>query len=160
AALLAQGDDEGFVCMSELARLSQELELADEQMAPIYHDIETRGLETTDDCCRDAAQDATYVNGDLVHATTTPLQLCLYEPERYKQLAADEDVALATRIERSHQDAKDLMVTSTRRLVVSIAKKSQGHGLSPLDLIQEGLIGLIRAVEKFYWRRGYKFSTY
>jgi RNA polymerase primary sigma factor len=115
----------------------------------------------TDDCCRkNVADDATYVNGDLVHATTDALQLFLNEAGRYKLLTADEEVTLAKRIERGDKAAKDLMVNSNLRLVVSIAKKYQGHGLSLLDLIQEGIIGLIRAVEKFDWRRGYKFSTY
>ena len=146
--------------MSELERLSQELELDDEQLSALYQEIEERGLEMTDDCCKEDAPDATYVNGDLVNATTDALQLFLNEAGRYKLLTADEEVALAKRIERGDKAAKDLMVNSNLRLVVSIAKKYQGHGLSLLDLIQEGIIGLIRAVEKFDWRRGYKFSTY
>src|SRR5215468_4154259 len=160
AALIAHGEDEGCVCMSELERLSQELELDDEQLAALYQEIEERGLEMTDDCCKQDAPDATYVNGELVNATTDALQLFLNEAGRYKLLTADEEVALAKRIERGDKQAKDLMVNSNLRLVVSIAKKYQGHGLSLLDLIQEGIIGLIRAVEKFDWRRGYKFSTY
>src|SRR5205814_3880238 len=104
--------------------------------------------------------ESTYVNGDLAVATTDSLQLFLNEAGRYKLLAAAEEVALPKRIERGDKAAKDLMVNSNLRLVVSIAKKYQGHGLSLLDLIQEGIIGLIRAVEKFDWRRGYKFSTY
>src|SRR5580765_1915735 len=161
AALIAHGEDDGFVCMSELERLSQQLELDDETLSALYQEIEERGLEMTDDCCReDVKDDATYVNGDLVHATTDALQLFLNEAGRYKLLTADEEVALAKRIERGDKAAKDLMVNSNLRLVVSIAKKYQGHGLSLLDLIQEGIIGLIRAVEKFDWRRGYKFSTY
>src|SRR5437764_8087350 len=160
AALIAHGEDEGCVCMSELERLSQELELDDEQLAAGYQQIEERGHEMTDDCCRENAPDATYVNGDLVTATTDALQLFLNEAGRYKLLTADEEVTLAKRIERGDKAAKDLMVNSNLRLVVSIAKKYQGHGLSLLDLIQEGIIGLIRAVEKFDWRRGYKFSTY
>src|SRR5881227_1929819 len=160
AALIAHGEDEGCVCMSELERLSQELELDDEQLAAVYQQIEERGLEMTDDCCRENAPDATYVNGDLVTATTDALQLFLNEAGRYKLLTADEEVTLAKRIERGDKAAKDLMVNSNLRLVVSIAKKYQGHGISLLDLIQEGIIGLIRAVEKFDWRRGYKFSTY
>ena len=160
AALIAHGEDEGCVCMSELERLTQELELDDEQVAGLYQQIEERGLEMTDDCCKEDAPSATYINGDLVNATTDALQLFLNEAGRYKLLTAEEEVVLSKRIERGDKAAKDLMVNSNLRLVVSIAKKYQGHGLSLLDLIQEGIIGLIRAVEKFDWRRGYKFSTY
>src|SRR5213082_1899739 len=160
AALIAHGEDEGCVCMSELERLSQELEFDDEQVAALYQEIEERGLELTDDCCKESAPETTYVNGDLVHATTDALQLFLNEAGRYKLLTADEEVALSKRIERGDKAAKDLMVNSNLRLVVSIAKKYQGHGISLLDLIQEGILGLIRAVEKFDWRRGFKFSTY
>src|SRR6476646_9461986 len=159
-ALIAHSEDEGCVCMSELERLTQELELDDDQVSALYQEIEERGLDMTDDCCRENAPDATYVNGDLVSATTDALQLFLNEAGRYKLLTADEEIELAKRIERGDKAAKDLMINSNLRLVVSIAKKYQGHGLSLLDLIQEGIIGLIRAVEKFDWRRGYKFSTY
>src|SRR5438874_6776722 len=158
--LIAHGDDEGCVCLSHLQEVVQELELDEEQVDALYQQIEERGLELTDDCCRDDAPSTTYVNGDLVHATTDALQLFLNEAGRYPLLTAAEEVELAKRIERGDKQAKDLMVNSNLRLVVSIAKKYQGHGLSLLDLIQEGIIGLIRAVEKFDWRRGYKFSTY
>jgi len=158
--LIAHTDEEGCVCLSHLQELVQELELDDEQVEALYKQIEERGLELTDDCCRENAPEATYVNGDLVHATTDALQLFLNEAGRYKLLTAEEEVDLAKRIERGDKAAKDLMINSNLRLVVSIAKKYQGHGLSLLDLIQEGIIGLIRAVEKFDWRRGFKFSTY
>src|SRR4029450_1788874 len=104
-----------------------------EQVTAVYQQIEERGLEMTDDCCKENAPDATYVNGDLVHATTDALQLFLNEAGRYKLLTATEEVALAKRIERGDKEAKDLMINSNLRLVVSIAKKYQGHGISLLD---------------------------
>ena len=93
-------------------------------------------------------------------ATTDALQLFLNEAGRWPLLTKEEEVELAKRIERGDAEAKERMINSNLRLVVSIAKRYQGHGLSLLDLIQEGIIGLIRAVEKFDWRRGFKFSTY
>src|SRR3954451_6499495 len=87
------------------------------------------------------------------------LRQFLSEVARHRLLSATEEVELAKRIERGDQDAKDRMVSSNLRLVVSIAKHYQGH-ISLLDLIQEGVLGLIRAAEKFDYRRGYKFSTY
>src|SRR5205809_507439 len=88
------------------------------------------------------------------------LQQFLNEARRYPLLTAAEEIELAKRIERGDMAAKDRMVNSNLRLVVSIAKKYQGQGLTLGDLIQEGVIGLIRAAEKFDWRRGFKFSTY
>jgi RNA polymerase primary sigma factor len=96
----------------------------------------------------------------MAATTTDALQIFLNEAGRYPLLTAAQEVELAKKIERGDKRAKDLMVNSNLRLVVSIAKKYQGHGLSLLDLIQEGIIGLIRAVEKFDHRKGFKFSTY
>jgi RNA polymerase primary sigma factor len=135
-------------------------EVTEEELEALHAELDERGIELTDDCSRANAEDAVYVNGDLATATTDALQLFLNEAGRYKLLTAEEEVELAKRIERGDKEAKDLMVNSNLRLVVSIAKKYQGHGLSLLDLIQEGIIGLIRAVEKFDWRKGFKFSTY
>ena len=99
-------------------------------------------------------------SGEFAGATTDALQLVLNEISRYPLLSAAQEVDLAKRIERGDPAAKERMILSNLRLVVSIAKRYQGHELALLDLIQEGVIGLIRAVEKFDWRRGYKFSTY
>jgi RNA polymerase primary sigma factor len=159
-ALIARGEEEGCIELSELDELAQRLDLDDDDLQVIYEEIERRGVELKDDCGREEARGATYVNGDLAHATTDALQLFLNEAGRYPLLTAKEEVELAKRIERGDQEAKERMINSNLRLVVSIAKRYQGHGLSLLDLIQEGIIGLIRAVEKFDWRRGYKFSTY
>ena len=92
--------------------------------------------------------------------TGDALQLFLRDIRRHPLLTAKEEVELAKRIERGDLEAKERMVNSNLRLVVSLAKKYQGHELSLLDLIQEGILGLIRAAEKFDWRKGYKFSTY
>jgi RNA polymerase primary sigma factor len=159
-ALLAHGEEDGCIELSEVDELAQALELEDEDVQAVYEEIERRGIDLRDDCGRSEAPAATYVNGDLAHATTDALQLFLNEIGRYPLLTAKEEVELAKRVERGDPEAKERMINSNLRLVVSIAKRYQGHGLSLLDLIQEGIIGLIRAVEKFDWRRGYKFSTY
>ena len=159
-ALMELGEREGCLELSEVARVADVAELDDEDVERLYEDIQKRGIELSDDCARSSVPESTYVNGDLAESTTDALQLFLNEMGKYKLLTADEEVELAKRIERGDKEAKDLMVNSNLRLVVSIAKKYQGHGLSLLDLIQEGIIGLIRAVEKFDWRKGFKFSTY
>jgi RNA polymerase primary sigma factor len=158
-ALVDRGEDAGCINLSEFNQLVQTLELEDDEVQYVLDRLDERGVDLSDDCGRDAV-DTTYVNGDLAASTTDALQLFLNEAGRYPLLTAQEEVELAKRIERGDKAAKDRMVNSNLRLVVSIAKKYQGHGLSLLDLIQEGIIGLIRAVEKFDWRRGYKFSTY
>jgi RNA polymerase primary sigma factor len=158
--LFAHGEAHGCIELSEVDEVAQALELEDEDVQALYEEIERRGIDLRDDCGRSEAPAATYVNGDLAHATTDALQLFLNEAGRYKLLTAEEEVELAKRVECGDHEAKELMINSNLRLVVSIAKRYQGHGLSLLDLIQEGIIGLIRAVEKFDWRRGYKFSTY
>jgi len=122
--------------------------------------LDERDVELTDDCGLPEVEGTRYANTEVAGMTTDSLQLFLNEAGRYRLLTAAEEVELAKRIERGDPQAKDLMITSNLRLVVSIAKRYQGHGISLLDLIQEGIIGLIRAVEKFDWRRGYKFSTY
>jgi RNA polymerase primary sigma factor len=158
--LLEQGEEEGCLNLSAVNEFLQKAELDDEQVEGFFDQIEERHIALTDDCARPEAEDTVYVNGDLATATTDALQLFLNEAGRYKLLTAHEEVELAKRIERGDKAAKELMINSNLRLVVSIAKRYQGHGVSLLDLIQEGIIGLIRAVEKFDWRRGFKFSTY
>jgi RNA polymerase primary sigma factor len=92
--------------------------------------------------------------------TTDSLQLFFNEARRYPLLTAEDEVELSKRIERGDLAAKDRMINSNLRLVISVARKYQGQGLPLSDLIQEGMLGLIRAVEKFDWRKGFKFSTY
>ena len=158
-ALIARGEQEGCINLSQLNELVGEHELDEDEVAQVYEQLEERNIELSDDCGHESA-DSTYVNGHLAVATTDALQLFLNEAGRWPLLTKEEEVELAKRIERGDAEAKERMINSNLRLVVSIAKKYQGHGLSLLDLIQEGIIGLIRAVEKFDWRRGFKFSTY
>jgi RNA polymerase primary sigma factor len=160
AALVERGEEHGHLALSEVEQLAEELEIEGESLQALYAELDRRGIEVEDDAARDGARPATWVNGDLASATTDALQLFLDEAGRYPLLTAAQEVELAKRIERGDKSAKDLMINSNLRLVVSIAKHYQGHGLSLLDLIQEGIIGLIRAVEKFDYRRGFKFSTY
>jgi RNA polymerase primary sigma factor len=158
--LMEHGQEIGCINMSAFTSLVQELELDDDELNGLYEQIEGHGIELTDDCSLPEPEEATYVNSDVAAMTTDSLQLFLNEAGRYPLLSAAEEVELAKAIERGDKHAKDRMVNSNLRLVVSIAKKYQGHGLPLIDLIQEGIIGLIRAVEKFDWRRGFKFSTY
>jgi RNA polymerase primary sigma factor len=160
-ALLEHGEEHGCLNLSELNEFVQEHELDEEQLGRLYEELEARHIELTDDCARrDTDGESTFVNGDLAVATTDALQLFLNEAGKWPLLTAEEEVELAKRIERGDHRAKERMINSNLRLVVSIAKRYQGHELHLLDLIQEGIIGLIRAVEKFDWRRGFKFSTY
>jgi RNA polymerase primary sigma factor len=158
-ALLERGQAEGRLELSEVEELAEALALGDDEIAGLLEEIDARGIELRDDSAREGLG-PTYVNGELAAATTDALQLFLNEIARYPLLTAAQEVELARRIEKGDSEAKQRMVNSNLRLVVSIAKRYQGHGLSLLDLIQEGVLGLIRAVEKFDWRRGYKFSTY
>ncbi|MBA3347393.1 MAG: sigma-70 family RNA polymerase sigma factor [Actinobacteria bacterium] len=150
----------GCVELSEIDAIVATAHLDEDDTAALYDELEARAIEVTDDCGRAAGDGPEIVNGELTTSTTDALQLFLNEMGRYDLLTAAEEVALAKRIEAGDLAAKELMVNSNLRLVVSIAKKWQGHELTLLDLIQEGIIGLIRAVEKFDWRKGYKFSTY
>jgi len=157
---MEHGEEHGCVNLSAFTQLLTELEIDEEEMESLYQQLEDHGIELTDDCSLPDPQETHFSNEAVAAMTTDSLQLFLNEAGRYKLLTAAEEVELAKRIERGDRVAKDLMVNSNLRLVVSIAKRYQGHGLALLDLIQEGIIGLIRAVEKFDWRRGYKFSTY
>jgi RNA polymerase primary sigma factor len=160
AALIARGEERGCINLSEFDELVQGLELADDDLDVLETHLESQGIDITDDCGRAGVEPTVFRNGELAAATTDALQLFLNEIRRYPLLNAQEEVDLSKRIEQGDLEAKERMINSNLRLVVSIAKKYQGQELSLLDLIQEGIFGLIRASEKFDWRKGYKFSTY
>jgi RNA polymerase primary sigma factor len=149
----------GSVQLSELEQVVETLALGDAEIERVYEELDAAGVEIHDDIGRSRVG-STFVNGELAEATADSLQLFLNEIARYELLTAAEEVALAKQIERGDQAAKQRMVMCNLRLVVSIAKRYRRADMPLLDLIQEGILGLIRAVEKFDWRRGYKFSTY
>src|SRR4051812_5282649 len=160
-ALLERGEEQGCLNLSEVDDLAKKLEFEDEELDNLHERIDARGIDLSDDCGRsDASPRTDYKPEDLATSTTDALQLFLNEIRRYPLLTAPEEIELSKRIEKGDMAAKERMINSNLRLVVSIAKKYQGQELCLLDLIQEGIFGLIRAAEKFDWRKGYKFSTY
>jgi RNA polymerase primary sigma factor len=159
AALIDRGEQTGCVPLSEIDELVQALDLDDAEVGRVYEQLDSRGIDLRDDCGRDD-EPAPIDDAKLATATTDALQLFLNEIGRHRLLTPSDEIDLAKRIERGDLAAKDRMINANLRLVVSIAKKYQGSELTLLDLIQEGILGLIRAVEKFDWRKGYRFSTY
>jgi RNA polymerase primary sigma factor len=157
-ALVESGQEAGWLALDRVDELAELLGLDDEELEALIDQLEERGLELRDG--EDDGVGAVYENTAVAASTTDALELFLNEIGRYPLLTAAEEIELAKRIEAGDRAALDRMVTSNLRLVVSIAKHYRGHGLSLLDLIQEGVLGLIRAAEKFDWRRELKFSTY
>jgi RNA polymerase primary sigma factor len=151
--LLETAEQAGVARASELAEVAATHELDALEQDAVLRELEKRGVEVVD-------VQQPEVPPPVVESTTDALQLFLREAGRHQLLTAAQEVELAKRIERGDLDAKQHMIQSNLRLVVSIAKNYRNQGLPFLDLIQEGTLGLIRAVEKFDWRRGFKFSTY
>jgi RNA polymerase primary sigma factor len=151
--LLEEAAERGFVDEKEIEALADEHELADDELAALRNALEERDVVVR-------AGSTVTEHAPAPSGTLDPLQLFMDSAGRHKLLTAAEEVTLAKRIERGDDAAKERMINSNLRLVVSIAKRYQGHDVPLLDLIQEGVIGLNRAAEKFDWRKGYKFSTY
>jgi RNA polymerase primary sigma factor len=157
--LAALADDNGCVELSEVEQAIDNGDLDTDDVTRLHDELQERGVRLRDDCGRNAP-DTQYSNHALAETTTDALQLFLREASRYPLLTREQEVDLAQRIERGDLEAKETLINSNLRLVVANAKRYQNQGLSLLDLIQEGVLGLIRAAEKFDWRKGFKFSTY
>jgi RNA polymerase primary sigma factor len=159
-ALIEGGRAADCVDLSEVDSLVQETNLSEEEEHAVHERIESAGLSIEDDCGKQAEEPAGYRNGELAEQTTDALQLFFNEMRKYPLLSKDEEIELAQAIERGDLEAKERLINSNLRLVVSNARRYMRQDLNLLDLIQEGILGLIRASEKFDWRKGYKFSTY
>jgi RNA polymerase primary sigma factor len=168
--LIAAGTERGYLTFEEIASTLEEVEVTKEQVSELHSHLVEQGVDViaADGVTAYKESKAEDANGqrkkqelDLtVEPSLDSLRLYLRSIGSVDLLTADEEVDLAKRIERGDMAAKRHMVEANLRLVVSISKSYLGRGLSFLDLIQEGSLGLIRAVEKFDYRRGYKFSTY
>jgi RNA polymerase primary sigma factor len=151
-------EERGEIEEIALEALAHEHELDDDELAAVRAELESREVEIL--ATPEAETAPARPQHHEVLGTTDGLTLFMNRAGRYQLLTAAEEVELAKLVERGDRAAKERMINSNLRLVVSIAKRYQGHDLPLLDLIQEGVIGLNRAVEKFDWRRGFKFSTY
>jgi RNA polymerase primary sigma factor len=154
--LLEAAEAASSIKSAQLVEILEEHGFDPIEVEAIIRELEARGFEVTEG---DREPPAALLAAP-VETTMDALQLFLREAGRHRLLTAAQEVELAKRIERGDEEAKQRMIQSNLLLVVSIAKKYRDPGLPFLDLIQEGALGLIRAVEKFDWRRGYKFSTY
>ena len=157
--LLEAGRSVGRLDAEEIALALDELDLDAGQMDEFYAALEDAQIEVVPAADADEAETVTEFDAEPEISTDT-LQLFLKDIGKVPLLTAAQEVELAKRIERGEHAAKQAMVEANLRLVVSIAKRYRNQGLPFLDLIQEGTIGLVRAAEKFDWRKGYKFSTY
>jgi RNA polymerase primary sigma factor len=165
-AFLTDAQERGRVDAAELEALALELDLDEPALDEVRAALTDRAIAIDaldgedDEADTAAAAEEAAWTADTSQVLTDSLQLFLQDVGKHKLLTAAEEVALAKRVERGDKAAKERMINANLRLVVSIAKKYRGHGVPFLDLIQDGVIGLNRAVEKFDWRKGYKFSTY
>ncbi len=167
-ALIALSEERGWVDPADIEVFATEHDLAEDEVESITRELEAMGLEIgapqADSAAekekdKDAAENEVWA-AEAITGAADSLQLFLADVGKHKLLTAAEEVQLAKQIERGDPVAKRRMIESNLRLVVSIAKGYRGLGVPFLDLIQEGTLGLNRAVEKFDWRRGFKFSTY
>jgi RNA polymerase primary sigma factor len=163
--LLETAEASGVMERADLLEAAENAELDAGDVEALVRELEERGIELVDGTPQAEVEPTTPTKwvdplDAATEVTTDPLQLFLREIGRHPLLTAADEVELAKRIERGDMAAKQRMIESNLRLVVSIAKNYRNQGLPFLDLIQEGMFGLIRAVEKFEWQRGLKFSTY
>jgi RNA polymerase primary sigma factor len=158
---LDAAEQSGSLKVVELSEILEQHEFDALEQDALYRELDRRGIELIEEPPQEEPPPPPApAPAPAQESTTDALQLFLREAGRHQLLTAPQEVELAKKIERGDLQAKQQMIQSNLRLVVSIAKNYRNQGLPFLDLIQEGTLGLIRAVEKFDWRRGFKFSTY
>ncbi len=166
-ALVAEGHEQGYLDAGRVHDALREAELTSEQMDEVFTALDDLGIDVLGSEVPSAAgaesagdEERPALDLSVKALPSDPTRLYLREIGKVPLLTAEQEVSLAKRIERHDMEAKRQLIEANLRLVVSIAKRYAGRDLSLLDLIQDGNLGLMRAVEKFDWRRGYKFSTY
>ncbi len=162
--LIKKGKDQGYITQEEVLAVFPEAEDDIELLDEVYTIFVDEGIdvleEPEDEKTREEIEEELSLDNLDSDSYSDPVKMYLREIGQVDLLTAEEEVSLAKRVEKGDEDARKHLTEANLRLVVSIAKKYTGRGLTFLDLIQEGNIGLMRAVEKFDWRKGYKFSTY
>ena len=162
--LIDKGKKSGILSYKEIMDTLEEVDLSTEQIEKIYEILESMGIEVINDVedfspDQLLAEDAEIAIPEGI-SIDDPVRMYLKEIGKVSLLSGEEEVELAKRIEIGSPEAKKKLAEANLRLVVSIAKRYVGRGMQFLDLIQEGNLGLLKAVEKFDYRKGYKFSTY
>ena len=167
-----EGREKGMLTYREIEDAFERVDMAPEQIEKIYETLEKMGIEIVADNIEEDFEDLTFIDVEEEETETIdisipegisiddPVRMYLKEIGKVPLLSSDEEIELAKRMEQGNEDAKKRLAEANLRLVVSIAKRYVGRGMLFLDLIQEGNLGLIKAVEKFDYRKGYKFSTY
>lgn len=164
--LIERGKNKGVLTYKEVMDALEELELDSDQIERLYDKFETLNIDIVEeiDIVEDIGEDISDIESDVVAAEGVaiddPVRMYLKEIGKVPLLSAGEEIDIAKRMADGDQEAKQQLAEANLRLVVSVAKRYVGRGMLFLDLIQEGNLGLIKAVEKFDYRKGYKFSTY
>lgn len=168
--LLRKGEKQGFITVEDILKVFPKAEEKVEEIDDLYFHLWIKRIDVFETSEEEIAENERAISEleEKIQAISTldkslisdPVRMYLREIGRVPLLTKEEEVELAKRAEKGDREAADKLKTANLRLVVSIAKKYLGRGLSLLDLIQEGNIGLMKAVQKFDWRKGYKFSTY
>ena len=168
--LINHGKQNGKLTTKEITDVLEELDFDADEINKLYDDFESSNIEIVDDFSADEDLDSAldFTDGDDFESSLSsegiaiddPVKIYLKEIGRVPLLTAEEEIELATRMAQGDKYARKRLSEANLRLVVSIAKRYVGRGMQFLDLIQEGNLGLIKAVEKFDYTKGYKFSTY